>query len=69
MRRPSVRVDAFNPEKENQRKANVINMPDIEFCYLLQDITEVITLYNKNFFSLVDKLIVNASLPSGNLQK
>lgn len=48
---------------------NLINMPDAEFSYLMQDLTEIITLYNKEFFLLVDKIIFNASVPQGKLNK
>lgn len=54
-------------EREKQKKMNLINMPDAEFSYLMQDLTEIITLYNKQFFLLVDKIIFNASVPQGKL--
>lgn len=48
-------------EKEKQRKMNLINMPDLEFAFLLQDLSEIIMLYNKQFFSMIDQIIITAA--------
>lgn len=41
----------------------MINLPDVEYAYLMEDLAEVISIHGRQFFSLVEKLIINASLP------
>lgn len=35
----------------------------MEYAYLMEDLSEIISIYNRQFFSMVEKLIINASLP------
>jgi hypothetical protein len=52
--------DSAKLDKES--KKTFIHMPDCEYAHLMEDLADIVTIYNRQFFSMVDKLIINASL-------
>lgn len=47
----------------------MINLPDVEYSYLIEDFAEIIKIYNNQFFSIIEKLVVNALIPGDQDQK